>query len=155
MFLFIFGDRHCMKGVQIRSFLWSAFSCTRAEYGDYQSKSPYSVWVRENTDQKKIRIWTLFTQWEVLYLLIFQCYFESETQILMAVFDIRFLLRDNFLESGFIFQLRGHFFSAGRVSILGGEGHPMLEHLLWWQRVSIYFDDKKNKRSRGTLFVEK
>ena len=48
----------------------------------------------------------------------------------MAVFDIRFLLRDNFLESGFIFQLGGHFFSAGRVSILGGEGHPMLEHLL-------------------------
>ena len=48
----------------------------------------------------------------------------------MAVFDIRFLLRDNFLERVFVFQLRRHFFSAGRVSILGGEGHPMLEHLL-------------------------
>ena len=26
--------------------------------------SPYSVWVRENTDQKQLRIWTLFTQWK-------------------------------------------------------------------------------------------
>ena len=25
-------------------------------------KSPYSVRIRENTDQKKLRIWTLFTQ---------------------------------------------------------------------------------------------
>ena len=24
---------------------------------------PYSNWIRENTDQKKFRIWTLFTQW--------------------------------------------------------------------------------------------
>ena len=24
---------------------------------------PYSNWLRENTDQKKLRIWTLFTQW--------------------------------------------------------------------------------------------
>ena len=23
----------------------------------------YSVWIRKNTDQKKLRIWTLFTQW--------------------------------------------------------------------------------------------
>ena len=27
-----------------------------------QSKSPYSVQIPENTDQKKLRIWTLFTQ---------------------------------------------------------------------------------------------
>ena len=26
------------------------------------SISPYSVWMRENTEQKKLRIWTLFTQ---------------------------------------------------------------------------------------------
>ena len=24
---------------------------------------PYSDWIRENTDQKNLRIWTLFTQW--------------------------------------------------------------------------------------------
>ena len=25
---------------------------------------PYLYWIRENTDQKKLRIWTLFTQWK-------------------------------------------------------------------------------------------
>ena len=25
-------------------------------------KSPYSVWIQENTNQKKLRIWTIFTQ---------------------------------------------------------------------------------------------
>ena len=30
------------------------------------SKSPYSVQKRENTDQNKLRIWTLFKQWEIL-----------------------------------------------------------------------------------------
>ena len=29
-------------------------------------KSPYSVRVRENTDQRKLGIWTLFTQWRFL-----------------------------------------------------------------------------------------
>ena len=37
---------HCVKSVQIRSFFWSVF------------------WrIQENTDQKKLRIWTHFTQW--------------------------------------------------------------------------------------------
>ena len=30
------------------------------------SKSPYSVQKQENTDQNKLRIWTLFKQWEIL-----------------------------------------------------------------------------------------
>ena len=29
---------------------------------DLQSNSPYSVWIQENMDQEKLRIWTLFTQ---------------------------------------------------------------------------------------------
>ena len=29
------------------------------------SKSPYSIGIRENTDQKELRTWTLFTQWNV------------------------------------------------------------------------------------------
>ena len=49
---------HCVKSVQIRSFFWSLFSYIRIEYGDW-SKSPYSVRIQENTDQKKLRIWTL------------------------------------------------------------------------------------------------
>ena len=28
------------------------------KYGDFLSKSPYSVQMRKNTDQKKLRIWT-------------------------------------------------------------------------------------------------
>ena len=40
---------HCVKSVQIQSFFWSASSCIRREY-------------RKNTDQKKLRILTLFTQ---------------------------------------------------------------------------------------------
>ena len=43
---------HCMKSVQIRNFFWSVFSCIRIEYGDFHSRSPYSVRMRENTDQK-------------------------------------------------------------------------------------------------------
>ena len=53
-----------MKSVEIRCFFWSVFSRIRTEYGDFgdlHSKSPYSVRIRENTDQKKHRIWTLFT----------------------------------------------------------------------------------------------
>ena len=55
---------HCVKSVQIRSFFWSVFSRFRTEYGEMRSPSisPYSVRMRENADQKKLRIWTLFTQ---------------------------------------------------------------------------------------------
>ena len=57
-----FWEKPAWKSVQIRSFFWSVFSCIRTEYGDLRSKSPYSVQMQENTDQKKPRIWTLFTQ---------------------------------------------------------------------------------------------
>ena len=53
---------HCVKSVQIRSFFWSVFSRIRAEYGEILCISPYSVQMRENTDQNKLRIWTFFTQ---------------------------------------------------------------------------------------------
>ena len=56
-------DINCVKSVQIRSFFWSVFSCIRTKYGDLMFKSPYSIQIRGNTDQKKLRIWTLFTQW--------------------------------------------------------------------------------------------
>ena len=53
----------CVKNVQIRSLFWSVFSRICTEYGEIQSISPYSARMRENTDQKKLRICTLFTQW--------------------------------------------------------------------------------------------
>ena len=40
------------------------------EYGDLLRKSPYSVPIRQNTDQKNPRIWTLFMQY---YLFIKSC----------------------------------------------------------------------------------
>ena len=43
----------CVKGVQLRSFFWSVFSRIRTEHRDLLSKSPYSVRIRENTNQKK------------------------------------------------------------------------------------------------------
>ena len=58
----ILGNRHCVKSVQIRSFFWSVFSRIRTEYGEMLRISLYSVRMRENTDQKKLPIWTLFTQ---------------------------------------------------------------------------------------------
>ena len=41
-----------MKSFQIWSCFWSVFFCNQTEYGDLQSKSPYSVWIQENTDSK-------------------------------------------------------------------------------------------------------
>ena len=52
-----------MKIVQIRCFLWSVFSRIRTEYGEILLISPYSVRMREDTDQKNLHIWTLLTQW--------------------------------------------------------------------------------------------
>ena len=53
---------NCVKSVQIRSFFWFVFFPIRTEHGEIQSISPYSVQIRENTDQKKLRSATLFTQ---------------------------------------------------------------------------------------------
>ena len=52
---------HCMKSAQIRSYFWFVFSHIWTEYGEIRSVSPYSIRMRENMDQKKLRISTLFT----------------------------------------------------------------------------------------------
>ena len=49
---------HCVKSVQTRSFVWSVFSPIRTEYRE----NPSSVRMRENAEQKKLRIWTFFMQ---------------------------------------------------------------------------------------------
>ena len=41
-------------------FFWSVFSRIWAEYRDLRSKSPYLRQTWENTEQKNLRIWTLF-----------------------------------------------------------------------------------------------
>ena len=56
------NNLNCVKSVQIWIFFWSVFSRTQTEYGDLRSEFLYSVRIRENPDQKKLRTWTLFTQ---------------------------------------------------------------------------------------------
>ena len=53
-------NKRCMKSVQMRSFFWSVFSRLWTEHREIRSISPYSVRVRENTDQKKLRILDTF-----------------------------------------------------------------------------------------------
>ena len=52
---------HCVKNVHIRSNSWSVFFRIRTECGKMRSISLYSVRMREITDQKLLRIWTIFT----------------------------------------------------------------------------------------------
>ena len=54
---------YCTKNVQMQIFFWSIFSCIPTEYEDLLRKSLHSVRIQEKTDQKKLRICTLFTQW--------------------------------------------------------------------------------------------
>ena len=53
---------HYLKSAQIRSYFWPVLSCIRTEYGDLRGKSSFSVRIQEATDQKQLRIGTLFTQ---------------------------------------------------------------------------------------------
>ena len=60
----IYSQWHCLECVQTRSFFWSVFSPIWTEYGEILRIYPHSVRMRENMDQKKLRIWALFTQCE-------------------------------------------------------------------------------------------
>ena len=55
---FLVQHNHYVKSVQIRSFFCSVFSHIRTEYGEIRSISSYSVRMPENTDQKKLRIYS-------------------------------------------------------------------------------------------------
>ena len=71
---------HCVKCIQVWSFFWSAFSHIRTEYGEIRSISPYSVWMRENTDQKNLRIWTHFTQCSVYKIRVIQSKWQLDSE---------------------------------------------------------------------------
>ena len=48
---------HRAKNIRIQTFFfWSVYSHLQTEYGNLQSKSPYSTQVQKNTDQEKHRI---------------------------------------------------------------------------------------------------
>ena len=55
----VFDSMNCIKSVQMQRFFWSVFFPIRTECGDVLRKFLYSV--PENTDQKILCIWTLFT----------------------------------------------------------------------------------------------
>ena len=55
--LFLFKIFHCVKSVQMRSFFWSVF---------------WSVQIQENTDQEKLRIWTVLTSRSLLFIYFVQ-----------------------------------------------------------------------------------
>ena len=57
---------HYVKSVQIWSLFWSVFSRIRTKYGEIRSISPYSVRMWENTDQRKLRIYYIFSFLEFL-----------------------------------------------------------------------------------------
>ena len=70
-FHFLFGflctfQSSCVKRVQIWSLFWSVFSRIWTEHRKIRSIFPYSVRMRENTDQKKVRVWILFTQRQLI-----------------------------------------------------------------------------------------
>ena len=68
LFCFV-NNSTARKNVQIRSFFLSQFSRISTE-SVLRSKSSYSVRIRENTDQKKLRIWALFTHHHLLKTLL-------------------------------------------------------------------------------------
>ena len=49
---YVFVTESRYKKCPYSKFFWSVFSRIWTEYGDLQVKSPYSVWMRENADQK-------------------------------------------------------------------------------------------------------
>ena len=115
---------HCVKSFQIRSFFWSVFSCIRTEYGYLLRKSLYLVRIQKSTDQKKLRIWTIFKQWYYdsprLYCYYFNCqisyyhsinsyygspmwlsffkfYYHSQTNYLFFIYWNKILILKNFI----------------------------------------------------------
>ena len=74
---------HCVKGVHIRSFFWSVFSLIWTEYGEISSYLSVFSPGAEKYDQKKLRIWTIFTQCD---------YTESKNRAIISYYHCMILL---------------------------------------------------------------
>ena len=90
---------NCVKSAQILSFFWSVFSHIRTEYGEILRISPYLIRMQENVVQKKLRIWTLFTQWLVLQL---QIELNESWKVYLSLWSWRLLKPNRNLLSNFI-----------------------------------------------------
>ena len=106
---------HCVKSVQIRSFFWSIFSRIRTKYGEI---------LQQNTDRKKLRIWTLFTQWMSIKF----CALEMFNSAVFVIFDFR-LANINFA----IFQI---------VS------------LIWFLKFYLHLANEVNHLQKFLLFIK-
>ena len=60
---------------------WSLFSLPRYSCGTVLRISPYSLRMRGNKDQKQLRIWTLFTQWNTTILYLCTCPYTCKNYI--------------------------------------------------------------------------
>ena len=76
-------NHHCVKNVQILSFFWSEVSCVWTEYGDLWSHSHIQSEYRKIRTRKKLRIWTFFTQCNILGRKGFLEYDHFNKQIVM------------------------------------------------------------------------
>ena len=94
--------KHCVKSVQIRSFFSSVFSRIRTEYSEMLRIFLYSVLMWENTDQKKLLIWTLFTQWKVYKLRVYFWFSEQR----LNVFGWTFFLPSTVVEIASFLELQ-------------------------------------------------
>ena len=83
-----FTSKHCLKSVQIRSFLWPVFSSITTEYGDLLYETPYSFQIQENTDRNKLGIWTLFMQRNINILPMIQAFVMTKFISVKSVMDI-------------------------------------------------------------------
>ena len=125
-----------MKSVQIQSFFWSVFSHIRTEYGDLLRKSPYSVRIRDNADQIKLRIWILFTQWIVLEISV------TEFYVCMSTKNDSYLLKT---------RIKGHEIRAQLDLVLRKQRLGRCERLLKYSDTDgICFDE----RSKGIFYVK-
>ena len=91
---------HYVKSVQMRSFFWSVFSCMHTEYADLPSKSLYSVWIQENTDQKKLRI-TVLQSLSILIRVPNNCTVKNSNEINLQF--CLFLMLSNQLMTSLVF----------------------------------------------------
>ena len=135
-----------MNSVQIRS-IWT-------EYREIRRISPYSVRIRENTYQKKLRIWTLFTQW---LRMLYTFFFALSTYIILLTFIqfilIQFIIKQNSnkvieVNVCLVWQLSIHFWLLGRwwtyvvyKMYVGG----------WEDLFKIFFDKWENNNTSFQL----
>ena len=135
-----------MNSVQIRS-IWT-------EYREIRRISPYSVRIRENTYQKKLRIWTLFTQW---LRMLYTFFFALNTYIILLTFIqfilIQFIIKQNSnkvieVNVCLVWQLSIHFWLLGRwwtyvvyKMYVGG----------WEDLFKIFFDKWENNNTSFQL----